>query len=87
MILNNLGYDVGGIDGIINDLTREALRTFQATCGLDPNGDLTMLTVVELRSKWTGPDEPAPGQSIRAISEHMARRAAACVASWWNWKK
>lgn len=87
MILNNLGYDVGGIDGTIGALTRKALKKFQASCSMNPSGELTMLTVVELRSKWTGSEEPAPGQSIRAISEHVVRRTVAYLASWWGWTK
>ena len=51
-ILNRLGYDTGPVDGELNEATREALRKFQADAGLDPTGEVTMLTVIELRNRW-----------------------------------
>ena len=51
-ILNRLGYDTGPVDGELNELTRDALRKFQADAGLDPTGEVTMLTVIELRNRW-----------------------------------
>ena len=52
LILNGLGYETGPVDGEMNDATREALRKFQADAGLDPTGEVTMLTVIELRNRW-----------------------------------
>ena len=52
MILNRLEYETGPVDGELNDATREALRKFQADAGLDPTGEVTMLTVIELRNRW-----------------------------------
>ena len=52
MILNGMGYETGPVDGELNDATREALRKFQADAGLDPTGEVTMLTVIELRNRW-----------------------------------
>lgn len=51
-ILNGLGYETGPVDGELNDATREALRKFQADAGLEPTGEVTMLTVIELRNRW-----------------------------------
>ncbi|MDE2999869.1 MAG: peptidoglycan-binding domain-containing protein [Gemmatimonadota bacterium] len=51
-ILNGLGYETGPVDGELNDATREALRKFQADAGLEATGELTMLTVIELRNRW-----------------------------------
>ncbi len=51
-ILNRLGYETGPVDGELNEATREALRKFQADAGLDPTGEVTMLTVIELRNRW-----------------------------------
>lgn len=51
-ILNGLGYETGPVDGELNDATREALRKFQADAGLQPTGEVTMLTVIELRNRW-----------------------------------
>ena len=52
MILNGLGYETGPVDGEMNEATREAVRKFQADAGLDPTGEVTMLTVIELRNRW-----------------------------------
>ena len=51
-ILNRLGYEIGPVDGELNAATREALRKFQADAGLDPTGEMTMMTVIELRNRW-----------------------------------
>lgn len=52
MILNGMGYETGPVDGELNDATREALRKFQADAGLEVTGEVTMLTVIELRNRW-----------------------------------
>ena len=49
---NGQGYETGPVDGALNAATREALRKFQADAGLDPMGEMTMLTVIELRNRW-----------------------------------
>ncbi|MGP9507077.1 lytic murein transglycosylase [Psychrobacter sp. AOP7-D1-15] len=36
--LNQLGYDVGAVDGIIGDGTRSAIQDYQAANNLDPDG-------------------------------------------------
>ena len=51
-ILNRLGYATGPVDGELNEATRDALRKFQADAGLDPTGEVTVLTVIELRNRW-----------------------------------
>ncbi len=51
-ILNRLGYETGPVDGELNAATREALRKFQSDAGLDPTGEMTMMTVIELRNRW-----------------------------------
>ena len=53
-ILNRLGYETGPVDGELNAATREALRKFQADAGLEPTGEMTMLTVIELRKSVGG---------------------------------
>ena len=86
MLLSRLGYDVGEIDGVLDESTGAALSAFQASRGMDPSGNLTMLTVVELRNRWTGREEPVVAPSVRAISQRAVRRAAACIAGLWNRK-
>lgn len=51
-ILNRLGYETGPVNGELNEATQEAVRKFQADAGLDPTGEVTMLTVIELRNRW-----------------------------------
>ena len=51
-ILNRLGYETGPVDGELNAATREALRKFQADAGMEPTGEVTMVTVIELRNRW-----------------------------------
>ena len=71
IILHNLGYDVGGIDGKMNKKTEEALKKFQLSCGLKPTSYVTALTLIELRGLWEGNQEPPPGQSAKAFSGIM----------------
>ncbi len=56
LVLNGLGYETGPVDGEMNDATREALRKFQSDAGLEPTGEVTMLTVIELRNRWGSGD-------------------------------
>ena len=84
VILHNLGYDVGGIDGEMNASTQNALQQFQAAHGLEQTGEVTVLTMIELRNQWAGREEPPPGQSVKALSEHVARQAAGWMSTWWR---
>lgn len=54
MILNRLGYETWPVDWELSEATREALRNFRTVAGLGPTGEVTMLTVIELRSRWAG---------------------------------
>ena len=51
-ILSRLGYETGPVDGELNEATRDALRKFQADAGMEPTGEVTMVTVIELRNRW-----------------------------------
>lgn len=84
MLLSRLGYDVGEVDGVLDESTRTALGAFQGSRGMDPNGNLTMLTVIELRNSWTRREEPAVAPSANATSERTVGRAAARIARFWN---
>ncbi|WP_285674416.1 peptidoglycan-binding domain-containing protein, partial [Paralimibaculum aggregatum] len=48
MALNDLGYDVGGVDGAFGAGTDRALRRFQTDNGLTPNGIVDEQTAVAL---------------------------------------
>jgi hypothetical protein len=84
VILNNLGYEVEEIDGKGNEATQAALRRFQSVCGLEPSGQLTVLTLIELRNRWASGAEPPPGQSVRALLGHVTRAVAHRAAGWWQ---
>ncbi len=84
VILQSLGYDVEGIDGEMNEATALALRRFQEACGLEAEGKLTMLSMVELRNRWRSQQALAPGQSSRALLGHVARRVSMWVGGRWR---
>ena len=84
VILNNLGYAIGGIDGKVSESTSKALGEFQESCGLDPSGELTILTMIELRNRWAGEASPPPGQSAKALIGHVVRRLTNRVAALWE---
>jgi len=52
MVLHELGFEPGDVDGKMSEATEEALAQFQVSCGLEPGGSLTVLTLVELRNRW-----------------------------------
>ena len=51
VLLTNLGYDVGGIDGVLGPKTETALKQFQAVTGLMPEGLVTEHTLLALRRR------------------------------------
>ncbi len=85
VILHNLGYDVGGIDGEMKEACRDALRQFQVVCELEPSGEVTVLTMIELRNRWSARE--ASGQSVKALFGHVAQRTGARLATWWQRRK
>lgn len=52
MVLHELGFSPGEVDGKMSPSTEEALKRFQMSCGLAPSGEITVLTLVELRNHW-----------------------------------
>lgn len=46
--LNNLGFNCGRVNGVLNDETKEALEAFQVSVGLPPNGELDAATQAKL---------------------------------------
>jgi hypothetical protein len=46
--LADLGYDVGGIDGVLSPQTREAVTAFQSQQGFEPTGRLDQRTLMAL---------------------------------------
>jgi hypothetical protein len=82
MLLNNLGYAVGQIDGDLGEATRQALVQFQIAAGLKQTGQVTVLTMIELRNRWATQDAPQPGQTALALSGHLFRRLLAGLRAW-----
>lgn len=50
--LNNLGFNCGRIDGVMNPETKEALQAFQVTVGLPPTGELDAATKAKLYENY-----------------------------------
>jgi peptidoglycan hydrolase-like protein with peptidoglycan-binding domain len=51
VLLNQLGYDVGNIDGAMGPNTRSALNRFQTEQGIDPTDDITPDTLQSLQQQ------------------------------------
>ena len=50
-VLASLGFDVGGIDGIIGTKTRDAIRGFQKARGLAADGHPSLALLTRIRSE------------------------------------
>jgi hypothetical protein len=46
--LNNLGFNCGRVDGVLNTETKEALQAFQVSVGIQPSGELDAATKAKL---------------------------------------
>lgn len=78
------GFPVGPIDGIVGDLTRAAIRAFEAANGLPVNGTADPLVVKALRAP-AAVATPADMASIPdrdAEEEHPAEPAARSPQTW-----
>ena len=82
MLLNNLGFAVGQIDGDLGEATRQALVQFQTEADLKQTGQVTVLTMIELRNRWATQDAPQPGQTALVLSGHLFRRLLARLRAW-----
>ena len=83
MLLNNLGYSPGRIDGEPGRGTQDALTRFQADAGLEQTGQVTVLTMIELRNRWSAQEAPGPGQTVAALFGHVMRRVDAAFRTTW----
>ena len=50
-ILASLGFDTGGIDGVLGTKTREAIRTFQKGKGIPTDGHPSIVLLTRMRSE------------------------------------
>ena len=53
MMLEQLGFGPLEVDGEGGAQTRDALERFQESCGLAATGELSVVTLVELRNRWS----------------------------------
>lgn len=75
-LLVGLGYNTGGLDGVFGDATDTAVKAFQASVGIDPDGRVGPVTSAKLSEAYAGlnnkppipvpsPDAPAwPGRFL-----------------------
>jgi len=73
-LLNNLGYDIGGIDGVRGAKTETALKQFQSVVGLAPNGIVTEMTMRELRRRDGQPEQIGWTQTLSSFASYWATR-------------
>lgn len=50
--LNNLGFNCGRVDGVLNPETKEALQAFQVSVGLPPTGELDAATKAKMYENY-----------------------------------
>jgi len=70
-LLKDLGYDVGGIDGVFGNLTMNAVRQFQQDHQLDADGIIGPLTAAKLniRQEAASQEPEQPAESADAALE------------------
>lgn len=73
-LLNNLGYDIGGIDGVRGAKTETALKQFQSVVGLSPNGVVTEMTLRELRRRDGQAEQIGWAQTLSSFASYWASR-------------
>ena len=83
MLLGKLGYEVGEVDGKMDEQTRQALRQFQSSCRLASTGELTVLTMIELRNRWTGGKTGLQEMPVEITgTSHLFQRVGNWIARW-----
>ena len=73
MLLNNLGYDVGGIDGVLGPKTETALKQFQSVVGLSPLGKVTAHTLALLRQRSQSPERLSLVQTVLTFVQYWVK--------------
>lgn len=64
MLLVELGYDPGGVDGLKGQNTRRAIRRFQREHEIRPDGDVSHRLITKLRSQMASHDVAA-GKAVK----------------------
>lgn len=78
LLLAYLGYDPGTIDGADGPKTRAAVKAFQATEGLDPDGIAGPQTQARLLEAVASGEKPV-GDKMSATEDKMS-----AIADWWD---
>jgi peptidoglycan hydrolase-like protein with peptidoglycan-binding domain/transposase-like protein len=73
--LNEAGYSVGNVDGQWGEVTQNAVRNWQQAQGLEPTGNLNMVTLQSLGITQGGQQQQAqtPGMRSRAASSRASK--------------
>lgn len=74
VLLNNIGYDVGGIDGVLGPKTETALKQYQAVMGLVSHGQVSTLTLDALRSRSQQNEKLSLIQTFSTFVRYLSNR-------------
>lgn len=83
MLLNNLGYDVGSIDGVLGPKTETALKQFQSVIGLSPLGQVTAHTMNLLRQRSQSRERMSLMQTVFTFVQYWSKRTTDSVQHYW----
>ncbi|MGA1199675.1 MAG: peptidoglycan-binding domain-containing protein [Candidatus Latescibacterota bacterium] len=84
VLLNNLGYDVGGIDGVLGPKTETALKQFQSVVGLAPQGRVTARTLGLLRQRGQAHERLSLIQTFFTFVQYWSKRLADFLRHFWT---
>jgi len=83
VLLNNVGYDIGGIDGVLGPKTQTALKQYQAVTGLAPEGVVTILTLSALRGRGQQYERLSWVQTCATFTRYWVNRAIGFLQTQW----
>ena len=84
VLLNNIGYDIGGIDGFLGPKTQAALKQFQAVEGLAPSGVVTSLTLGALYREGQQNEQLSLGQTGSRFVHYWRQRLIRFLITKWS---
>ncbi|MBT4140776.1 MAG: hypothetical protein HOE48_22885 [Candidatus Latescibacteria bacterium] len=85
VLLNNIGYDIGGIDGVLGPKTETALKQFQAVTGLVSNGGISTLTLDALRRRSQQREKLSLIQTFLTFARYFSNRLVGfCELQWFK---
>jgi len=84
VLLNNLGYDVGGIDGVLGAKTETSLKQFQSVVGLAPLGQVTTRTLDFLRQRSQSHEHLSLMQTWFTFVQYWSKRIVDFLQHCWT---